>query len=340
MALAAEDVARTRFVSSPVEEVIHSVRVISGINRNMLHRPWAAAVRPQLAGLNLELLRALVGNAQFLPDFLGPPPNRSAGGFTEELDAIRSTDPAMVIADLDELAARQSLSPLLRRFYDSPEQGLSRLVDEVRSYWQVAIEPYWARIRAVHDADIAHRMEQLTTGGFARVFADLHQEVEYAGDRLVIHKPQHQSSRVARGLGVVLIPCVFAWPQLIVLHQDPYQPTLTYPPRGVGEIWAGRQPAVEPMGALIGRSRAALLANLALPLSTSQLAKEVEMTLPAVSQQLAVLRQCRLITSRRSGRWILHQRTPLGTELLLAAADSGQIPSVRRRQYSQQAGEG
>ncbi|WP_051034025.1 ArsR/SmtB family transcription factor [Streptomyces sp. SS] len=187
---------------------------------------------------------------------------------------------------------------------------------------QAAVEPVWPRLRALHDADIAHRAGQLTTGGLAKVFDDLHPEARYEVDRLLVDKPTHSARRSAGGAGLLLVPCVFAWPRLLVLHNEPYQPTLTYSPRGIGRLWTEERAGAtaEPLGELVGRSRAALLAHLDLPLSTSQLAAYLDLTSAAVSQHLSVLRRCRLVTSRRSGRWMLHQRTPLAGELLGAPA--------------------
>ncbi|HET9558045.1 MAG TPA: helix-turn-helix domain-containing protein [Actinomycetota bacterium] len=74
------------------------------------------------------------------------------------------------------------------------------------------------------------------------------------------------------------------------------------------------RPAVRPGG----RTRAALLATLGLPRSTTQLAGQLEVSPAAVSQHLKVLRDTALVTARRRGRMVLHQRPAAATALLAA----------------------
>lgn len=312
-----DDLTRIRFARSPMEELLHSVPVLAGARRLPMHRPWLAMAAPRVAGLDLSVLLALLRGPHVVPDFLALPPESVSGNFADELDALVATPAATVRTSLDELRRAHGLAPELRPLYDDPERELVGLADTMTAYWRAAVEPVWPRLCALHDAEIAYRAQQLTSGGLAKVFADLHPEAEYADGRLRIDKPQHTAVRASGGAGLVLMPCVFAWPKLLVLHNEPYQPTLTYAPRGIAALWtdSGHETA-QPLGDLMGRNRAALLALLDLPLSTTQLAAYLGMSAPAVSQHLAVLRCCRLVTSRRSGRWMLHQRTPLASELL------------------------
>ena len=127
---------------------------------------------------------------------------------------------------------------------------------------------------------------------------------------------------------MLLVPCVFAWPSLLV-DTSPQCPTLIYSPRGVGQVWDGSARSSAPsLADLLGRSRAALLARLDLPLSTTQVARDLGLSAASVSEHLSVLRRSRLVSSRRSGRQVLYQRTALGTDLLGAA--SGSAPGKTR----------
>jgi DNA-binding transcriptional ArsR family regulator len=152
------------------------------------------------------------------------------------------------------------------------------------------------------------------------VLGNLHPELEYAEDALRILWPTWQSQNRLDGAGVLLVPCVFAWPSLLV-DTSPQCPTLIYSPRGVGQVWDGSARSSAPsLADLLGRSRAALLARLDLPLSTTQVARDLGLSAASVSEHLSVLRRSRLVTSRRSGRQVLYQRTALGTDLLGAAS--------------------
>jgi DNA-binding transcriptional ArsR family regulator len=70
--------------------------------------------------------------------------------------------------------------------------------------------------------------------------------------------------------------------------------------------------------ALVGRTRAALLTILGLPRTTTQLASQLALSPPAVSQHLKVLKDAGLVTGRRRGRMVLYQRTAAATGLLKA----------------------
>ncbi|WP_407841301.1 DUF5937 family protein [Streptomyces sp. DSM 116496] len=316
--LGPDDLTRIRFALSPLEELVHSVPVLTGSGQHMAHRPWRTRALPAVAHIDLSVLRALTEGPRFVADFLAPPPEAMTGHFADELDAMASTPAEEVVRSLDEMRAGQGLPESLRPLYEHPERELSRLAATMAAYWSAAIEPVWPRLRSLSDADVAHRAQQLTTGGLDRVFADLHPEVTYASGKLNIDKPRHHAVRSAAGAGLLLVPCVFAWPRLLVLHNAPQQPTLTYSPRGIGQLWSARgDEQAQPLTELMGRSRAALLVHLDLPVSTTQLAAYLGVSSAAVSQHLSVLRRCNLVTSHRSGRWMLHQRTALATELLL-----------------------
>lgn len=71
------------------------------------------------------------------------------------------------------------------------------------------------------------------------------------------------------------------------------------------------------LGALIGRTRAALLYAVAEGCATtSGLARRVGVSLASVSQHTAVLRNAGLISTRREGTAVHHALTPLGQHML------------------------
>ena len=80
---------------------------------------------------------------------------------------------------------------------------------------------------------------------------------------------------------------------------------------------AHRQPG---LGAVVGRSRAALLGALDAPASTTDLARRTGLTPGAASQHLTALRDAGLVTPHRSGRYVLYAWTTAAEALLRAAA--------------------
>lgn len=96
---------------------------------------------------------------------------------------------------------------------------------------------------------------------------------------------------------------------------------MTYSPRGLGRLWEG--PATSsssPLADMLGRSRAAILAQLDLPMSTTQLACLLDLTSPTLSVHLKTLLAVGIASSRRDGRAVLDHRTELGDLLLSGRA--------------------
>jgi DNA-binding transcriptional ArsR family regulator len=318
--LAHSDLARVRFAHSPVEELVASLRVLQDPGRQLMYGRWLSAVRPRLDGLLLELLFALAPTGRYLPTFLFPPQTQPWGVLADELERIAASPPAVVRAELDKVREGQPLPAVLAPLYDDPASQLPAVVGELARYWRAAVEPFWQRVRALCTADLAHRMEQFADGGLARVLANLHPDLAFTGELLRIDKPHHCSHRFdLAGTGIVLVPCAFTWPSLGVDCCDVDQPALAYPPRGVAELW--QDTGVEqgdPLGALVGRTRAALLATLALPRTTTQLATQLGLSPAAVSQHLRILHNAALVSAQRRGRMVLYQRTAAATTLLAA----------------------
>jgi DNA-binding transcriptional ArsR family regulator len=168
------------------------------------------------------------------------------------------------------------------------------------------------------DADIAFRARALAAGGFERLFTGLHADVVWTGDALVVHPRQTPTTAVnVRGHGLVLCPSVFCWPRVTASTDPPTAGTLRYPARGVATLWESAEPAPQALANLIGRTRAAILAHLASPQTTSGLAASVGVTPGAVSQHLAVLKDAGLVATHREGNTTLHLRTTRANALIV-----------------------
>ncbi|MEU6314549.1 ArsR family transcriptional regulator [Streptomyces sp. NPDC047014] len=323
LAFSAGDLARMRFAVSPMWEVGPSMRLLRSGRDDPVHRRWAGQVRPRLAaaGLDRGPLAELVPPTGYVPDFLNPVPAGPAPTLAEELAAIRATPPGRVRADLDRLAHEQgSLGPHLRALHDSPGD-LSGLTEAISAYWDLGLAPYWARIRAVLDADVFHRTRQVAEHGAGHLFNELHTSVSWDDSTLRLSGRHRPLSRRGTATGLLLIPSVFTGPVPFtrVTPSDP--PQLAYPARGTGALWEARPGA--PGGALaavLGRSRALLLAELESPATTTELARRTGLSAPGVSQFLTALRGAGLVSAHRAGRCVLYARTAAAEALLAASA--------------------
>jgi hypothetical protein len=121
-----------------------------------------------------------------------PPATAPVGELAEELEVVAATPPAAVRADLEEIYQHGARLPaVLRPLYEDPAAHLPAVVEEMRRYWQAAIESIWQRLRALSIADLSYRMEQFASGGLASVLQHLHPSIAFANDRLQIDKPHH-----------------------------------------------------------------------------------------------------------------------------------------------------
>lgn len=336
------DLARTRLAMSPLWEVVASIRVLENPRPPAIHRTWATSVRPRLKspGRGVQLLFDLIQPVWYLPDFLSPAPRTSVPDLTAELTGLRGVPAEQVRADLDVLAhamthpvgsldevsrprlrPRTSMtvspSPLVSSLYADPPGGLELLSDGIAEYWRIAIEPWWGRIRTALEGDLLHRGRQLGQGGHLLLFDDLAPQVRWRDDTLFIRHHRFSGHRVLRGEGLLLMPSAFVWPVVYSSTIPPWQPSLTYPARGIGELWRPvSADASEAVGRVLGRSRAMLLAELENPASTTDLAARTGLTPGGVSQHLSALHEARLVTAHRAGRTVLYARTALADSLL------------------------
>ncbi|MCP3803556.1 winged helix-turn-helix domain-containing protein [Allokutzneria sp. A3M-2-11 16] len=315
----AQDLARTRFAFSPLWEVVASVRVLKEPAAHALHLPWISTAAERVRALDLSLLDALIPvPARRLPAFLAPTPTTPVPDIADELDALRAVAADEVRAGVELL----NRPPVLDELYDDPPTGLAKLAETVAVYWETALLPHWPRIRALLEGEVLHRSRRLAEGGAQRLFADLDPAVSWAGDTLVVQRKTSERLRL-EGRGLVLVPSVFVWPKVFSKITDSWQPVLRYPPRGIATLWErGRDPVPDALAAVLGPSRAQLLAELDAPASTSELARRTGITAGGVSQQLTLLREAGLVTSHRTGRFVLYQRTP-AADVLLGAGVPG-----------------
>lgn len=313
---------RVRLTYSPMWELVCSLRLLLHEPGHRLHAPWLAWVLPRLDPELVSLLRGLMPTPNICPDFLTPTPSARPRSFRTELAAVTATDLAVARAEVEMCWRGQPPRAILAVLQDR-SAAMTRLGAAVEQYWKQAVAPVWPRMHPVLAADVAHRADELAAGGLNVLLNRLHPNISYDGKALTIDKPQHTISRCAGPEGLVLVPSAFGWPDVRVVACDPYPVTLSYAARGVGTLWHTRhQDQVHPAAKLIGASRAAILALLDLPLSTTQLAQQTKLSLPAVSQHLGVLRQSGLVESRRAGRTLWNTRTQLGRNLLDAGEDN------------------
>lgn len=319
------DLMRCRFAVSPVLETIEAIRLTTPEDAPGYHQGFLHAMRDRLGALDLRPVTLLQPRRGYSPDFLSPPPTTARPRFEEELARIEATPLDRVAEEIgrslrDTRGAAHTATG--RRLLADPADALRLLTGVVRDVWHEVIRPVWPNVRALLDADVVHQSRRLAEGGLDRLFAELHPQLRWHDGVLTRDRGDHEDRQLT-GEGLLLMPSVFKFDQVLVILDEPWQPTVIYPARGLGTLWQStRTQELAAAGRLIGRSRATLLAGLTEPVSTTVLAHRHALAAGTVSQHLTVLREAGMVVGERHGHEIRYRRTPLGSALL-----SGTLPT-------------
>lgn len=310
------DLLRTRFAIAPLMELVGAMYVLRTPDRSVVHRPWVERVRPRVEHLDLSLLDAATPyGTRFWPVFVGPPPRTPHAEIGDELERVLATPPERVRA---EIRRTYPAGPpaAAQPFVDDTGRALRGLVDQMESFWDVALAPWWTRISAVLESEIASRARSLVTVGSRAAFTGLHQTVTWDEGTLYVRPTTKEPADVdLAGRGLLLIPAAFVWPKVWPRTDPPWDPALVYPAPGIGDLWAAGEPRDNALESLIGRRRSRILAELARPASTLELARRLNVSAGGVSEHLSVLRRAGLVARRREGRQVIYVRTSKGHNL-------------------------
>ncbi|MER5935652.1 winged helix-turn-helix domain-containing protein [Streptomyces sp. NPDC002054] len=223
-----------------------------------------------------------------------------------------ATTPAQELADeIAVLDRRARENAKLRELADGTDKGRQILAQDTLRYFDSTLAPLWPHMQALAVADRALQAETLLRGGVEAMLATLVPDWYWHAPTWHIPAPCEPADLYLGGQGLILIPSYFAQgPMYGRRRSEPW--TLTYPLR------TDEQPAhaADALGPLLGRTRAAVLASLRRPATTTETADRVGISLPSASEHTTVLRNAGLITTTRTGAAVLHTLTPLGTALL------------------------
>ncbi|MET9477625.1 DUF5937 family protein [Streptomyces sp. NPDC002917] len=172
----------------------------------------------------------------------------------------------------------------------------------------------WRRVQVQLVADARHKTDLLRRKGAGEALGAVSAalSLDEGACRISADKMTEGSTTAtdpAVGAGLTLIPTSFGWPHLMVLHAPGWRPVIHYPvrrpelpsPASVEMLQLRLEALAHPM-------RMRLCRNLARsPYTTGELADSHSITPPEVSRHLSVLKKAGLVTTRRRGRYVLHQ---------------------------------
>jgi hypothetical protein len=311
------DLAKVRLAGEPhiLSEVTFSARALRRRDVSGFE-PWRADTRPRLTPRMRPLLE-LVPARGWIPDFLEPAP---AGRLHGALDVVRATTAAEVDFDLARIAADRRPPPTAQALAAGHKQVLDQLAEAVIAYYHVAVAPYWRPITAAFDAARAARARTLTGGGLDLLLATLHPRIRWDPPalELVGYRDGERLDLDGRGLLVslgVLAPVPRASE---FTTRGGRVPLLLAPIRQRPSLAALDVSGVPAAGlaALLGRTRAKALRAITAGCTTTELARALGVAPATASEHATVLRNARLISTRRHHNAALHTLTPLGAALL------------------------
>jgi DNA-binding transcriptional ArsR family regulator len=326
--LSPDVLGQTRFSFSPLTEATLSLRLLGQPRPSHVHSPWLRQARSRLDGVDLELLLSVVPPGPYIASCLVPSGRVLQPSLEDQLTALTKLAACDLERDLRQVWSGRTPPRRVAGLLESGPQATARLAETLWDYWDAVIQPFWPRMCAVLEDDVSHRTAALVDDGVYALLRDLHREISVEGNRMHVDKP-HFDDAVRYASGMVLTPSVFAWPDLILEDGEDGRFGLTYAARGVARVWEGRDnPTVngtEPLAVLLGRTRAAILCRTSVPMSTTQIARELGQSPASVNEHLAVLRDAGLVTGRRSGRSVLYRQTPLAEGVIRAQQDTVRV---------------
>ncbi|NUT35743.1 MAG: winged helix-turn-helix transcriptional regulator [Hamadaea sp.] len=270
---------------------------------------------------HMRILMRLAPSTGYSPDFLTP--TTGLRGIEAGIDAVLSTPPERLRADLARMSAQRPLPGWARRLADGDRPSLQALGAAMRDYFDAVLASSWGRISAQVAGERARGARTMTDRGVDRLLTTLHPQVRWEAPVLRVAYPDDRDLHLD-GRGLVLVPSFFCWGRPVTLRAADRPPVLVYPIEHDADPHQG---ADRNLVALLGRTRSAILraaGDHPHGCSTGEVARAVGVSASSASEHVTTLRRAGLLRSRPSGKQVLHVVTDLGRALLRAdRADEG-----------------
>ncbi|AWZ05666.1 MULTISPECIES: helix-turn-helix domain-containing protein [unclassified Streptomyces] len=312
----AEDLFNVTFASEPLPLVELALALVAAqrTDEQAVFGRWRSLAAQQLPGRVrplFDLLRPDGDNPHFVEPY--------ARSLEEGLTVIRDRVPFLTPEGLTRAATRAPGSPSwLRALWSQDREAWDQLDTAIRSAYEVLIAPQWPRIRQSFQADVAWRTRLLAAHGIKACLASTHPAADWSGTVFEVGRPPDYEVRLG-GRGLVLMPSPF-WTGRPLLDDHPDGTYVLLYPAMTPLPLVSPERADGALDALLGRTRAAVLQLLIQQRTTSELARDLDISLPSVSEHTRTLRAAGLITTARDGKAVLHSATALGVDLLHSGA--------------------
>lgn len=297
----------------PLSEVALAARALRHPGAPRQVGAWRHDVRSRLAPQMRPLFELVPGPPGF-PDFLTPAPDPS---LDRSLRMLLEVETARIAEELDGFSLT---SPWCRRLASGDAAARRELAVAIRAFDAVALSPFERQRRHGFAATQSSWAEAVLAGGVEQLLGSLHPDCRWSDPVLSFDSGgDYVNDIYLRGRGLLLYPSAFT-PDPLVLDQPDRPPLVTVPVAGPVS-WAHAVTGDE-LAALVGCTRAAVLAALMQSASTTELARRTGISLASASEHARVLRGSGLVATHREAGSAKHRLTPLGRQLLNASAAS------------------
>ena len=341
------------FAWSPLLEAALSMNSLIAPKRVPMHLPWVRRCRELLPrDLQTDIRHAVGGPASYLPgvyevglqgdlptfedelarladldlELFAHEMSLAHGGSSCRMEGEEGTaldDPAIVRdpAYVEQVVAgAQAQGPehaaVVARLFDDPAGARQHVVDVLQRYWDHAFADEWERIRPRIEAEVTDGARTLVTAGIPGLVEHFLPEGRWDGDTssIVVAKSWDRTCDVAERGGMLFVPTVYGWPNVLIELARPWPVAIFFPLRDL------RQPEVphatdrevaDGLRALGDETRLQITRLVAEePRSTKELAALLSLSESAVSRHLKTLAAAGVVDSQRDGYFVLYRLVP------------------------------
>jgi DNA-binding transcriptional ArsR family regulator len=309
--LTAEDLLKTRFASAPAPLAEIGLAVAALQRHDPVFRNWrrsAAAKLPTAARPLLELVPPSATG----PIFLDP----VTTGLAEGLELVRAAPAPLVTAELRRVRGARPPTPWLRSLAARDREAAGDLDLALRLVHDHLTADAWPRILTAFRAELAWRSRLIAGLGVQAALSTLHPSISWNGTVMQV-EAGYERDIYPRGGGLTLMPSPLWTGRALLAPQPDGSVLVVYP--ALTSLPLIDAPVSDPLADLLGHTRAAILRLTFTERSTSELARELDISAATVSGHTKTLRAAGLIVSIRDGKAVYHYLTPLGGRLLDSA---------------------
>jgi DNA-binding transcriptional ArsR family regulator len=210
-------------------------------------------------------------------------------------------------------------------------------------YWEAVFAEEWERLLPRIEAEVTAGARALVTAGAPGLVAELLPEGRWDAERnaIVIAKDWDGSCDIAERGGLLFVPTVYGWPNVLVDVTAPWPAAVFFPLRDLRtpEVpHASDAEVVEGFRALGDETRLQIARLVAEdPRSTKELAELLSLSDSAISRHLKILEAAGLVSGRRDGYFVLYRLEPERLDILgralrgtlgLIQPASGDVPAL------------